>query len=276
VSDPLFRPDVDSLVASIRDGTRLAVPKSEAGVSMAATRSLIGRGAKDLHLVCVPTSGLQADLLIGAGCVGVIECAGVTMDEYGAAPAFVRAVGKGSIGLVDSTCPALYAGLQAAEKGLPFIPIRGLIGSDIVGRRDDMPIIDNPFAADDPIVAVKAIQPDVALFHAPLADREGNVWIGRQRMLMTMAHAARQTLVTVEDIHDRNLLDDERYGPATIPSLYISAITLAARGAWPLGLPGRYGEDGGHLAEYCRAAATPEGFAEYLRRHLAVEPAAAE
>ncbi len=272
----MFRPDVDTLVAAVGDGQVLAVPKSEAGVSMAATRALIGRGVRDLHLICVPTSGLQADMMIGAGCVGVIECAGVTMDEHGQAPAFVRAVGEGSIGLVDSTCPALYAGLQAIEKGLPFMPIRGLIGSDIVDRRDDMPIIDNPFAADDPIVAVKAIRPDVALFHAPLADRQGNVWIGRQRLLMTMAHAARQTLVTVEDIHDRNLLDDERYGPATVPALYVSAITLAARGAWPLGLPGRYGADGGHLAEYCSAAATSEGFAEYLRRHLAIEPAAAE
>ena len=276
MSDLLFRPDVAALVATIGDGARLAVPKSEAGVAMAATRALIGRGVKDLHLICVPTSGLQADLMIGAGCVGAIECAGVTMDEHGPAPAFGRAVGKGSIGLVDSTCPAVYAGLQAAEKGLPFLPLRGLIGSDIVARRDDMPIIDNPFAPDDPIVAVRAIQPDVALFHAPLADRDGNVWIGRQRMLMIMAHAARETLVTVEEVHDGKLLDDERYGPATIPALYISAIALAARGAWPLGLPERYGADGEHLAEYCREAATNDGFAEYLRRHLAAEPAAAE
>lgn len=272
----MFRPDVNALVAPIRDGAVLAVPKSDAGVAMAATRTLIERGVKDLHLVCVPTSGLQADLMIGAGCVGTIECAGVTMDEHGPAPAFGRAVGKGSIGLVDSTCPAVYAGLQAAEKGLPFLPLRGLIGSDIVARRDDMPIIDNPFATDDPIVAVRAIRPDAALFHAPLADRDGNVWVGRQRMLMIMAHAAQETLVTVEEVHDGNLLDDERYGPATIPSLYVSAIARVKRGAWPLGLPERYGEDGEHLAEYCREAATADGLAEYLRRHRVAERAAAE
>lgn len=276
MNDPIIRPDVDALVAPIRDGAVLAVPKSEAGVAMAATRALIRRGVKDLHLVCVPTSGLQADMMIGAGCVGTIECAGVTMAEHGPAPAFGRAVGKGSIGLVDSTCPAVYAGLQAAEKGLPFLPLRGLIGSDIVARRDDMPIIDNPFAAADPIVAVCAIRPDVALFHAPLADRDGNVWIGRQRMLMIMAHAARETLVTVEEVQECNLLDDEQYGPATIPSLYVSAIARVEKGAWPLGLPERYGEDGEHLAEYCREAATTEGFAEYLDRHVADKRVAAE
>ena len=90
MNDPIIRPDVDALVAPIRDGAVLAVPKSEAGVAMAATRALIRRGVKDLHLVCVPTSGLQADMMIGAGCVGTIECAGVTMAEHGPAPAFRR------------------------------------------------------------------------------------------------------------------------------------------------------------------------------------------
>ena len=276
MSEPKFPPDLDALVVPVRDGAVLAVPKSEVGVAMAATRALIRRGVKDLHLVCVPTSGLQADLMIGAGCVGAIECAGITMDEYGPAPAFGRAVREGSIGLFDSTCPAVYAGLQAAEKGLPFLPLRGLIGSDIEARRDDMRIIDNPFADEDPIVAVRAIRPDVALFHAPLADRQGNVWIGRQRLLMIMAHAARETLVTVEEIQDGNLLEAEKYGPATIPSLYISAIARTAKGAWPLGLPERYGADSGHLADYCREAATTDGFAEYLRRHVATKRAAAE
>ncbi len=68
--------------------------------------------------------------------------------------------------------------------------------------------IDNPFGNDDPIVLLPAIKPDVALFHAPLADRDGNVWIGRDRELAMMAHAAAKTVVTVEKLHDGNLFDD--------------------------------------------------------------------
>ena len=49
-----------------------------------------------------------------------------------------------------------------------------------------------------------AINPDVALFHAPLGDRLGNVWVGNRRDCVIMAHASRSTLVTVEEIHDGN------------------------------------------------------------------------
>ena len=113
----------------------------------------------------------------------------------------------------DATCPAIYASLEAAVKGMPFMPLRGLIGSDLVTHRPDWRVIDNPFGDDDPIVLLPAIQPDVALFHAPMADRAGNVWIGRQRDLATLAHASRETVVTVEKLHDGNLLDDPMLAP---------------------------------------------------------------
>ena len=108
----------------------------------------------------------------------------------------------------DATCPALYAALEASEKGIPFMPLRGIIGSDLLSHRDEWRTIDNPFGNDDPIVVLPAIKPDVALFHAPLADKFGNVWIGRPRELVTLAHASAKTVVTVEKIIDTNLLDD--------------------------------------------------------------------
>ena len=80
-------------------------------------------------------------------------------------------------------------------------------------QRDDWKVIDNPFAdGDDPIVLLPAIRPDFALFHAPLADRHGNVYIGRQRDLLTMAHAAQHTLVTVEALTDDDLMRGSKRG----------------------------------------------------------------
>ncbi len=116
----------------------------------------------------------------------------------------------------------------------------------------------------DPIALLPAIQPDIALFHAPLADRFGNVWIGKMRELMTMAHAARKTLVTVEALTDDNLMDDPLRAPATIPGLYITSVAQAENGAWPLGLEGSYGADQSALIHYAEAAKTAEGFAAYL------------
>jgi glutaconate CoA-transferase subunit A len=259
---------LDEALAPIADGCQLAVPRESAGVPMAATRALIRRGIGRLTLIALPTSSLQADLLVGAGCVETLETSAVSLGEFGPAPRFTAAILAGTIRMKDATCPALHAAFQAAEKGVPFMPLRGLIGSDVLRHRPDWKVIDNPFEPGDPIVLLPAIRPDVALLHAPMADRQGNVWIGRQRELVAMAHAAARTIVTVEELRDGNLLDDPALAAGTLPGFYVESIALAPRGAWPLPLPDRYTWDAEHLAEYARLAATEEGFRTYLDRYV--------
>lgn len=256
---------LDDLAARIADGATLVVAKDESGVAMAATFALMRRGAKNLRLVTVPVSGLQADMLVGAGCVASLETSGITLGEFGLAPCFSRAVKAGTILLKDATCPAIYAGLQAAQKGLPFMPLRGILETDVLANRPDWKVIDNPFAAGDRIVALPAITPDVALFHAPLADRDGNVFIGRQRELMLLAHAARDTLVTAERITGDNLLEDEARSGSVIPAHYISAVAHAPRGAWPLAFGDEYALDAAWMARYVGEAKTAAGFAAIAR-----------
>jgi glutaconate CoA-transferase subunit A len=256
--------NVEQLAARVPDGASVALAPDYSGCALAAVRALIRRGAGQLHLIGVPQLGLQADLLIGAGCVKSVESAAVTFGEQGAAPRFVAALKTGAIEIRDSTCPAIHAGLLAAEKGVPFMPLRGVLGSDLVRHRPDWRVIDNPLAADDPILIVPAIRPDVALFHAALADRAGNVWIGVRRELMRMAHAARLTLVTVEEITADDLLADDRTAAGTIPALYVSAIAEARRGAWPVGLRHCYPADLDHLRRYAELARDEAGFARYL------------
>ena len=255
---------LDILVAAIPDGTLLAVPKDTSGVAMAATRALARRGVRDLHLLCVPTSGLQADLLIGAGAVSTVETSAITMGEFGTAPCFTAALRNRSLRIMDATCPAIYAALQAGEKGLPFIPLRGLLGTDVLRHRADWRVIDNPFAENDPIVVLPAIRPDVALFHARMADRFGNVFIGREREVMLMAHAARSTLVTVEEIVDGNLLEDAARSGSVLPAIYVTAVAIAKRGAWPLAFADVYPMDDAAISRYMTLARTPEGFAQFL------------
>jgi glutaconate CoA-transferase subunit A len=259
---------LDALVQRIPDGSLIAVPADHVGVAMAATRALLRRGARDLRLLAVPTSGLQADLLIGAGAVAEIETAGVALGEAGNAPRFTAAAKAGSIAIRDATCPAIHAGLQAAEKGIPFLPLRGILGSDLAQRRPDWRVIDNPYGNADPILLLPALKPDIALFHAPRADAAGNVWIGRRRELATMAHAARLTLVTVERIQAEDLFAAEASAAGSLSSLYVGAIAEARRGAWPLSLDEHYAPDSAHLAAYAEAARREDGFRDYLARHV--------
>jgi glutaconate CoA-transferase subunit A len=271
---PIIANSVDEAVASIPDGALLCVPREACGVPMEATRALIRRGVKGLHLVALPTSTMQADMLIGAGCVETLETSAVSLGEFGPAPRFTAAILGKTIRMKDATCPALYASVQAGEKGVPFMPLRGLIGSDILAHRPDWRVIDNPFGNNDPIVLLPALRPDVALFHGAMADRFGNVFIGRDRELLMMAHAAVRSIATVEKLYDGNLMDDAALSSATVPGFYIDTVAVAPRGAWPLPLLDHYPADGAHLAEYAKLAATPEGFARYLDQYVHVKKAA--
>lgn len=265
--------DMNQLAEMVEPGMRLALPVDYAGVSMAMTRALVSCGVGALDLVCVPTGGLQPDMLIGSGLVRSIETSAMTLGEAGGAPCFGRAVKSGTIVIHDATCPAIHAGLLAAQKGAPFTAMRGLLGTDVLRHRPDWRVIDNPFAdGGDPVVLIPAIQPDIAIFHCAMADRLGNVWIGRRRELATMAYAAKRTIVTVERIFDGDLLADETLAAGTLPALYVEAVGLAPNGAWPYGLWGEYATDSAEIMRYAAAAKTPDGFAAYMAGSFAKGP----
>lgn len=270
--------DIDGLVAHIQDGDVVAlahtISADFSAAAMVATPALVRRGIKRLHLIGVPALSLQADILIGAGCVATVESGSILLYEYGAANRFVAAQRDGAITVKDSTCPAIHSSLIAGAKGLPFFPVRGLIGSDVLRHRieeDGWRVIDNPFADDDPIVAVPARRPDVALFHVPVADAWGNVWIGRRDELGTMARSARKVLVTCETISEGNLVESETLAPATVPEMYVTALSHQPNGSWPLFGGPTHPEDRAFLQDYARLSKTDQGFREFLEAYLAAQ-----
>ena len=260
---------LDELAAMVHDGALLALPPDNSLSPSAFARALVRRGVRGLRLLGVPVSGYVTDLLIGAGCVASLQTSAVTLGEAGTAPRFTAAVAAGSIEVIDATCPAIHTMLQAAEKGVPFMPLRGVLGSDLVAHRPDWKVIDNPFAGGgDPILLLPALSPEIAAFHAVCADRDGNVYVGRRRELATLAHAAQTAFVTVERVIDGCLLEDEMMAAGTISATYVGAVAVAPQGAWPIGLLEEYALDAGHFAAYARAARTAEGFRAYLEQHV--------
>jgi glutaconate CoA-transferase subunit A len=267
-----FLEDADAIAAAIPDGALLGLPPDNSTPSMAVVHALIRRKARDLRLLGVPVLGLSADLLIGAGCVAEVESSAVSLGEAGLAPRFTEAVERGEVRMKDATCPAVHTALQAAEKGVPFMPLRGVLGSDLVSLRSDWKVSENPFRAMDPILLIPAIQPDVALFHARWADEAGNVWLGRRRELATIAHASRRCFVTFEEAREGDMLEDEILAPGVLGSVYVAGVARAERGAWPLSLVGVYGVDDAQLRRYAQAAKTREGFEAYLNDYVLTAP----
>ena len=92
---------------------------------------------------------------------------------------------------------------------------------------------------------------------------------------MLLAHASASTLVTVEEIWDGNLMEDDRMLAGTIPPIYVESVAHAPRGAWSLSLASTYERDGDHLKAYMAAAKTEDGFADYLDRYVFGKKAAA-
>jgi len=273
----MLLPSADALAARIPDGALVAIPPDNSLPSVAIAKALIRRGARGLRLLGVPVSGFATDILIGAGCVAEVETSAVSLGEAGFAPRFSAALKAGAITVRDATCPAIHTMLQAAEKGVPFMPLRGLIGSDILANRPDWRVVPNPFAEDgaDPIVLLPARQPDFAIFHAAMADSAGNVWLGRRRECATIAHASKAALVTVERVVEGNFLEDERLASGAINATYIDAVAVAQRGAQPVALLDEYGFDAAYVADYARAAKTAEGFRAWLDREVFAAPAQA-
>jgi len=263
---------VKDIAKEVKDNCLLGIPADYSGVPMSVTIEIIKNNTKGLRLYCLPLTTIQGDMLIGAGCVNEIETAAVTLGEYGQAPRFQDAIENSKIKIKDSTCPALHAQLQATEKSVPFMPLRGILGSDLYKNRNDWSVIENPMnysnTNDEKIVILPAVQLDILIFHASKADINGNVQIGRRRELATLAHASKKVFVTVEEIVDEDFFDCELKAAATLPSLYVDGISLARNGAWPCGLTDCYEIDVNEMNKYAKSAKYQETFDEYIRNFI--------
>ncbi len=146
------------------------------------------------------------------------------------------------------------------------MPIIGLVGTDILKRRDDMVIAVDPFDGKTKSVVAKALRPDVAVFHAQKADRQGNVSCGYETEAVMLAEASRHVIVTAEVIVDQ-LTEKEATG-AFIPSIHVDTVAHAPFGAHPAGCAGLYGPDKIHMRQYVIASQDDASFAEYLHTYV--------
>lgn len=233
---------------------------------MALVRELVRQGRRDLHVVG-SAHGVDVDLLVAAGAVGTVEESYVGYEQdFGLAPAYRRAAESGSIKLRESCCYTLLQQLRAAEYGIPFMPVRGILGSGILGLHPEYAEIASPFGGGERLVAVPALAPDVALLHAPLADRRGNVHLTRPLVLdERFAFASRNVVVTAERIAET---DEVAEAGIVVPAFAVTAVVEAPYGAHPTSCYPSYTYDRVHLGDWVAAAADDTGVKAYLERYV--------
>jgi glutaconate CoA-transferase subunit A len=214
-------------------------------------------GAYDVDLLC----GLGNATVVSAGFVGYETV-------FGLAPMYRKAVEGGTVEAREHACYTIIAGLRAASQGVPFMPLNGLQGSDLIGLRGFKTVRD-PYSDQD-VLVVPAIVPDVAIIHVQEADQEGNGRIvGSVFEDHLMARAARRVIITAEQIVDRAVMaaKPER---TTIPGFLVEAVVHAPRGAWPTSCAGLYDYDEQTIRDLLAHAGDADQLARFVQERLLV------
>lgn len=149
--------------------------------------------------------------------------------------------------------------------GVPFLPVRGILGSAYLKVNDRFKVIPDPFGGEN-IVLVRGLTPDVALVHGSQGDASGNLLIPRRTDWPLAIRAARRVIATVEERVD-GLVTDQRDWQL-IPGIYLTALVHCPGGAGPTGFPGYYDPDPGHVALYLALSKDPATFAGYLEKFV--------
>jgi len=261
------------VVSGIPDGTHIAL----GGFAIArnvntVVHELIRQQKKDLTLSqCV--MGMDTDLLVGAGLVSRLVVGGGSLDRFGRVNCVNRAREKGTVESVDSTSLSISFAYLAGALGISFIPIKSMLGSEVLERleagqaADSIRRMDCPFTGE-PYLLLKAIQPDVSLVHVQVADKEGNCQINGPRWENEeQAKAADRVIVITEELVETDVI---RQNPerTIIPGHRVEAVIHQPFGAHPTAVYGSYDYDAEHLIEYVKHSKRVGGVEEYLDRYV--------
>jgi glutaconate CoA-transferase, subunit A len=211
----------------------------------------------DLTLLCF-TAGYESDLLVGAGCVAATRTCYFGLEAFGFAPMFTQAAQQGTLHIIEETEASLAFGIRAQMAGVGFMPARAWLGTDLMNLRPDVKTVVDPYNGEE-LVAFPAIECDVAVIHALVADRRGNARLNNNLGIdPELAFIARQVIVTAEEIVDTLGSD------VHLPGAIVTAVAHAPRGAWPTSCYPRYALGGGKLLAYIEACVSGQ-FNEFIQ-----------
>lgn len=209
---------------------------------------MIKKGIKDLDVV--KTAGAHdVDILCFSESTRSVAAGFISYEtEYGLCRNYRRAVESGRVRADEHACYTVISAIRGAIQGIPFMPFRGLTGSDLHSR-DYFHMIQDPFTGEE-IPVVKTIKPDVAIIHVQEADEQGNARIyGPIYEDVLFAKAAKRVIITAEKI----ITNDEirkQGDKTTIPGFLVEAVVEIPKGAVPGTCAGLYDLDRTMLDEF--------------------------
>lgn len=254
----------------VPDGTTVLMGAAlESLIPFAAGHEIMRQGRRDLTLVG-PISDILFDQLMGAGCVRGIIAAWVGNVSAGLGHNYRRAAEEGipcPIEIQDHSNLSLALALQAGALGVPFIPTKTLLGTDLLKTNPTLRELVVPWTGER-LVLVPALRPDVAILHVQRADPEGaaHCW-GNLGVSVEAALASRCLILIAEEIVSGEVIRSDP-NRVLVPPIKVRAVVHEPYGAHPSPVQGYYNRDHAFYHEYHLATRTVEGFAGWAKEWI--------
>jgi len=257
----------------VPDGASVALGlQMEQMIPFAAGHEIIRQKKRELRLIG-PISDILFDQLIGAACVKDVVAAWVGNVMMGSAYNFRRATEQENPGtpgeklkVFNMTNFSIALGLQAGALGVPFLPARTAMGSDVIKGNHFFYQIISPFEPKETLLAVRAIVPDVTIVHVQRADKQGNAhcW-GNFGVMIEGVRAAKKVIVCAEEIVPEEVISSDP-NRTVIPGFLVSAVVECQYGAHPSPVQGYYKRDDAFFQQYHRETKAVPEFDAWLSR----------
>jgi len=249
----------------VQDGSEVVLGMAqETLIPFAAGHEIIRQKKRNLALIG-PISDILFDQIIGAGCARQIRAAWVGNVITGSCYNFRRAIESVKIEIEDHSNLTLAMALRAGALGIPFMPARTALGSDLLKTNSNLKTTVCPFSGNK-LLAVAAMTPDVAIVHLQRADVHGNAHIwGNLGVTRDACLASRHVIITAEEIVSPDVINSDPNRVIT-PGFKVSAVAHAPWGGHPSPVPGYYNRDHRAFLDYREDSKTPQLFAQWQNR----------
>jgi len=237
---------------------------------MAFAHELVRQGKRNLTIYTCG-SEIDIDILAGARVVSKFELAFFAIEGIGLAPNIQRRIRDGSVQIEDYTNLAMALRFLGGALGVPFMPIKSMLGTDLVTRSKFKPnkvkVIECPFTGEK-VALVPSVNPDFSIVHVSRVDREGNAQIdGIKGEDSEGARAGKKTIVLAEEIVDTEFI---RSNPdlTVIPNIYVTYVVECPWGSYPMMVYNYYDYDMEHIRMYYQQCKTEEGWQKYCEEYI--------
>jgi len=252
----------------VPDGASIVLGAAlENAIPFAATHELIRQGKRDLNVVA-PISDISTDMMIGAGCGAEVTGAWVGNVSGGMGHNFRRATEHAEphpIKVHDYSNFTVGMAFFAGAYGLPYVPVKSILGSDIIKSNPRIKLAENPFSDEpDPVALIAALKPDVAFLVVQRADRAGNshIW-GSTGLTQEASIASEKIIVLADEIVEPEVIASDP-SRVLIPGFGVNAVCHIPAASHPSPLIGRWKRDNAFFHHYHQETRDPKGFQRWI------------